>query len=606
MWGDQTVLNTTKGRIMLRRIAGAVIMASTAALAVATAGPATAQSGTVRTFEQDAVGSVPAGCTTPTGATAAGVSDVRGYDSAQSLRLEDASATATTVVQCPDSTQAGADFGFDVYPASLASGFQFTLLGHLQNYPGAPRSVFHLNVTPQGELRWYDNAGWTQVAPPGTVALSAWSHVRLQVLSDQAAGYVYVNGHYVGQGGPWGVRQVADITGYQFSSAGSATTGDDVFFDNVAFGGPQGSAPHAPQVFGVGNEVTIAQSDTPVQMPNTAVTVHVNGQEQTLVSYPAHTDASQTAGNVMAVSTDRGHTWSDAQARNPIPDAPSYGLTRLRNGDVLAVDYHTYMTPDSGNLQAEVPTAISHDGGMTWTQRAGTMTAPQAMRNISSVTDRPGSPLGGFVLVHSVVEDPDGTLHQSGYGYYADDKKYRQIVMTSTDEGANWTIAATVAYEPNLSTDPRFEGPCEGAIARVADGSLLIVMRTGSYQPMYTSRSTDGGATWSPLQKLVAGPAHQPVVGIYPTMTLMGNGQLVLWIGRPGQRMLASPDGTGRSWTSPQEIDYRNSGNGATLAVDANHLLVFGDRGANWSFPTPAPYGVWSRMVTVARPGHHL
>ncbi len=594
------------GLIRRHRASSRALAITAAALAVAAFLPATASAQPahrqVRTFEHDAVGAVPAGCVTPAGTSATAVSDARGYHSARSLELDDKDPAAITEISCPEIARHGADLSFEVYPEQLPNGVQFTLLGHLVGSTGDPQPVFHLNISNQGAVRWYDAGGWTQVAAPGTVPTSRWSAIRVQVPVDQHAAHVYAGGRYVGDGGPYGVRAVSDITGYQLSSAGSTTMGDRVFFDNVSFGDSRGGPPPTRRIFDVGPVSTIAQSDTPVQMPNTAVNVYPGGHRQTLVSYPAHTDASETAGNVMAMSTNGGASWQPANERNPMPDAPSYGLTRLDNGDILAVDYHTYMTPGSGNLQAEVPTAISHDEGTTWTLRTGTMTTPEAMRNISSVTDRPGSPLGGFVLVHSVVEDHDGTLYQSAYGYYADDLRYRQLVLVSHDEGENWAVRATVAVDPTIVT----EGYCEGAIARTADGSLLIVMRTGSYQSMYTARSTDDGATWSAPTPLLAGGDAQPVVGIYPTLTLMPTGTLVLWIGRPGQSMLVSPDGNGRAWTRPQEIDYTNSGNGATLLMGGDRLLTFGDLGANWSHPTPDPYRIWSRPVTVrVSPGGH-
>jgi BNR repeat-like domain len=557
---------------------------------------------TLRTFENDQVGSVPAGCTTPTNAQPVTVSDARGFRSRQSLLVSDETTTAIAEIQCAAPAQQGAEFDFAVYPAQLQHGLIYTLLGHLTNYASGPRPVFHLEVTPTGSVRWYDNAGWTQIAPDGTVAPAAWSAVRVQVPTDQGEAYVSVNGRYIGQTGPWGVRAVADITGFQFSSAGTATAGDEVYVDDVIYGAPIGPRPRVRQQFLVGAPTTIDQSDTPMQMPNTAARVRVHGQRQILVSYPAHTDAVNTNGNIMAVSTDDGHTWRSAQNRNPLPDAPSFNLTHLANGDLLAVDYHTYMTPDSGNLQADIPEAISHDGGETWTQFMGRQTTPEPMRE-AAPTDWPGHPAGGFVLVHSVVQDADGTLYQSGYGFYAvDTKKYRQIMLKSTDEGRTWSTT-TVAVNPTLSTSGAYQGFCEGAIERVKDGSLLIVMRTGSYQPMYTSRSIDNGATWSTPQPLLAGPDKQQFVGVYPSLTLMGNGQLVLWAGRPGQSMLTSPDGSGRTWTAPQEIDYADSANGVTLPLDARHMLAFGDRGANWSFPTPNPYSVWVRRITVADPG---
>src|SRR5579875_2682379 len=258
---------------------------------------------TARTFESDPAGSVPPGCTTPSGALPATVTNACGYRSRQSLLVNDESTTAVAEIQCPAPAQTGAEFDFEIYPAQLRNGFLLTLLGNLSTYPGGPRPVFHLEVTPSGSITWYDNAGWTQIAPAGTVPMAAWSHLRLQVPTDQQEAYTYVNGRYVGQSGPWGVRAVADITGYDFSSAGTATAGDEVYVDNVVYGGPAGRAPVVPEQFRVGAPVTVAQSGTPVQMPNTAVAVRVDGRRQILADYPAHTDATDTSGNIMSVST---------------------------------------------------------------------------------------------------------------------------------------------------------------------------------------------------------------------------------------------------------------------------------------------------------------
>lgn len=227
------------------------------------------------------------------------------------------------------------------------------------------------------------------------------------------------------------------------------------------------------------------------------------------------------------------------------------------------------------------------------------MTAPEAMRPISDGTSKPGHPLGGFVLVHKVIEDPDGTLYQSGYGYYAGDERYRQILMASTDGGENWTVRGTVAVDPDLSDHPRYEGFCEGGFARASDGSLVAIMRTGNYQPLYQSRSTDDGATWSDPVQVKAGPDRVPVTGVFPDLIMMDNGTLVLYVGRPGQFVLASDDGTGESWGRPQMVDYLNSGNGTVVPIGRNHFLAFGDRGADWTPNVPERKAVWASRVTV-------
>lgn len=574
-----------------------------AVLAATAAVPAAAAPHTdVRTYENDPVGQPPTGCTTPSGAAPALVTDTRGFHSRNSLRISDPATDASTETDCAQPAQHGARLSFEAYPAALPNGFLVDLLGEQQGISGTS-AVFHLSVDADGGIRWYDGAGWTRVAPAGTVRTGRWNAIEVRVPTDQSAARVYVAGRYVGEGGPVGVRALADLTGYRFSSDGTAPAGDDVYLDDVGYGPasdtppPGGTAP-----FTVAPPVAVDQSATPLQMPNAAVTVpRPGGGRRILLAYPAHSDDAQTNGTRFAYSDDGGTTWVPDQAANPMPDAASYNLTRLRNGDLLAVSYHTYMVPGSGDLKAEVDSSVSHDNGATWTARTGDMTTPTAMRTISSTTDRPGSPLGGYVLVHPAVEDPDGTLYQSAYGYYAGDTKYRQLVLRSTDGGLHWTVASTVAVDPGLSSDPRYEGFCEGALERVADGSLLIVMRTGSYQPMYTARSTDNGATWTPAEKLLAGPDRQQVVSVYPSLTLLPGGPLVLMVGRPGLALLSSPDGSGHSWTRPVEADYRNSANGVLLPLGGRRMMLFGDRGANWSKPTPDPYQVWSRRIEVSR-----
>jgi photosystem II stability/assembly factor-like uncharacterized protein len=286
----------------------------------------------------------------------------------------------------------------------------------------------------------------------------------------------------------------------------------------------------------VGPAVTIEQANgVLLQMPHSAVAVPASGEA--LVTYAAHADASTGRGTRFAKSADQGASWRREDGLNPMPNAQSYHLSRLRNGDLLTVSYHTYMVNGSGNRRADVESAISHDDGHTWTQRAGVMTTPAAMRPISSGSSRPGRTMGGFVLVQKVVEDADGTLYQSAYGYYDGDPKYRQLILRSVDGGVNWTTHATIAVNPNQPG----EGFCEAAIERVADGTLLAVMRTGGYLSMYTSRSTDNGLTWSAPTPLRAGPHSLLVTGVYPTLLLMPTGKLVLYFGRPGQSLMVSP-----------------------------------------------------------------
>ncbi|MFX4143692.1 sialidase family protein, partial [Enterococcus faecalis] len=82
----------------------------------------------------------------------------------------------------------------------------------------------------------------------------------------------------------------------------------------------------------------------------------------------------------------------------------------------------------------------------------------------------------------------------------------------------DWSVAATVAVaDPAQSGVPGYDGPCEGAIERLADGSLLMVMRVGWRLPMTYSRSTDNGVTWSEPKPIDVGPAGQDLLSVQPT-----------------------------------------------------------------------------------------
>ncbi|MEV8376500.1 sialidase family protein [Kribbella sp. NPDC056861] len=552
-----------------------------------------------RGFETEPLGGVPVGCGTPSGKQPATVSSTRAGQGSRSLLVDDRSTTTQAVVVCPVAPQRGLDLEFGVLPTSLANGFSFALTGQLEGVAGEPRVVYQVAVFADGSVRWFDWLGWTPLTPPGAVRIGTWSTVRLRIAPDQELAQVLVDGSPVGVLGPVGVRAVANITGYQFASYGTATAGDQVFIDDLTAGAAVPLPPVGGSTLQVGADVTVEHSTgSPLQMPHSAVAIPGTAPE-VLTTYAAHGDATGAVGTRLTSSLDGGLSWQRQDARNPLPNEQSYHFTRLRDGTLLAVLYHTFMTPGSQNRKADVVTAISRDQGRNWTHRTGTMTAPQPMRPIDPNSSRPGRTMGGFVLVHNAVEDSDGTLYQSGYGYFEGDPKYRQILLASTDGGTNWSVRATIAVNPSLSTDPRYEGFDEAAIERVADGSLLAVIRTGSFQPMYVSRSTDNGFHWTTPVPLKAGPNGLTVTGVYPTLLAMPNGRLVLSIGRPGQSLLVSDDGSGATWTAPITIDYRNSGNGTIVATGPDRIVALGDRGADWAPVRPAAPRIWSRSVVL-------
>ena len=80
------------------------------------------------------------------------------------------------------------------------------------------------------------------------------------------------------------------------------------------------------------------------------------------------------------------------------------------------------------------------------------------------------------------------------------------------------------------------------------DGTLLSVMRNGDgAQPLWSSRSTDGGRTWTDVQKI-------DVKAGTVSLLILSDGTALIAYGRPGLHILGSTDG-GKTWDFANRAD---------------------------------------------------
>ena len=128
-------------------------------------------------------------------------------------------------------------------------------------------------------------------------------------------------------------------------------------------------------------------------------------------------------------------------------------------------------------------------------------------------------------------------------------------VIRSSDQGQTWQFVthfdpgeSKPVYGPgDRAVDEGFDEP---DIIQLANGDILVIMRTGSYSPMFQSRSTDGGMTWSE-------PAPTGWQGVKPRFELLPNGVLACVSGRGSYghpqitHVMLSLDGTGSHWEYP-------------------------------------------------------
>ncbi len=139
--------------------------------------------------------------------------------------------------------------------------------------------------------------------------------------------------------------------------------------------------------------------------------------------------------------------------------------------------------------------------------------------------------------------EKEGKVRASGVFFYR-----------SKDSGYNWEIISRIPYNPDTIADPHgknrlIRGYHEPAFEILPDGSFLCIMRTtdGWISPMYYTRSTDMGLTWTK-------PIPFTRNGVKPRTIQLNNGTIVLASGRPGMQVRFCIDKKGEKWTDPFEM----------------------------------------------------
>ena len=188
-------------------------------------------------------------------------------------------------------------------------------------------------------------------------------------------------------------------------------------------------------------------------------------------------------------------------------------------------------------------------------------------------------------------------------------------VMFSSDNGVTWTAAAGV--------DSAFTtwAAGAGAIVQLANGNLLLptygVSAGQFYQHAHVSRSTDNGVTWAPLAVIANGDTQGGRHYQEPNIILTDKGDLLALI-RSDQALAhyssRSSDG-GVTWSTPVlafagsgspritnhagflHVVYRDEASGRTVKISS------GDSGVTWGpklvLPMTTGYGISSYGIAV-------
>jgi hypothetical protein len=307
------------------------------------------------------------------------------------------------------------------------------------------------------------------------------------------------------------------------------------------------------------------------------------------------------AGSGSAISTDGGKTWQSYSGKLKAVD----GLLLL-NGDRLQV-----VTPKAiktSELHLPSPVGMANEnyskvkqplyrhselppevqgvclsrlakGSTQWVSERAALDDPQALRY--SLID-----LFPIIWWGDMHNASDGSVIAGIYPGYrlrddgTTDPKDGVFFYRSTDAGHSWKIQGRIPYQPDLAADAKGAermGFTEPAYEILADGTFLCILRTTDglgIGPMYASRSSDLGKTWSKPEVIAP-------FGVLPKLLKLENGVVVLSSGRPGVQLRFTMDG--KVWSDPLELlpiesgkqpDQISCGYTSLLATGPDRFLI--------------------------------
>ena len=274
-------------------------------------------------------------------------------------------------------------------------------------------------------------------------------------------------------------------------------------------------------------------------------------------------------------SRDGGRTWSRHRPYIfPLSDAtrPRRGaIVTLKDSTILLVARYTRRHEQKQDVcvtevYRSTDSFASYEG-----PKRGLLHVP----NVAAGTDEYGQPVAGPIFEHSIVELSNGDLLAGMWGWFDEDqtpvdypdrwkkwrlRKSRVLLVRSNDKGDSWNYVSTVASDPAVGPEGfRFPG-----LAMLPGGELLCLMRNGDGgMPLWLSRSTDDGKTWSEPEKI-------DVHAAYGSLLALSDGTVLLVYGKPGLWVIGSTDG-GRTWDHDSRAQI---GTGSSVAFIGRAEMV--------------------------------
>ena len=257
-------------------------------------------------------------------------------------------------------------------------------------------------------------------------------------------------------------------------------------------------------------------------------------------------------GRPVAVSDDFGATWADPPKGFPMSDnvQTSGIMGYMSDGTIAYID--VFPVNAEWSREAGPYHQVAGLDDPVFRLRRFSRTAALLEDTQFRVADLPWT-TASYELYGSLLELRNGdylTAFQAHVGKASETRHdFTTFIARSRDLGRSFECVWP--FHPELDGEPvGDQGFCEPDLEVLANGDILCMMRSGSGSPLYQSRSTDGGSTWS-TPECVGWP------GVKPHLRLLENGVLACSTGRGlyGQPQITSAlfslDGTGATWEHP-------------------------------------------------------
>ncbi|WP_135549637.1 sialidase family protein [Paenibacillus cymbidii] len=337
------------------------------------------------------------------------------------------------------------------------------------------------------------------------------------------------------------------------------------------------------------------------------------------VTFHRHTDSILSYGQVKghAISDDDGTTWREVSTF-----ADTGGL-RLRSGDRLrsvqltAVDQAGFTLPEPigevisyGNRrtfyrQGDFPPELTGwsfarlpEGTSVWQTEHAQVETVNELRFIGEGR----IPRQWFWTMRLA---PDGSLWGVHYEYREHTEQSHicscAVFYRSADNGHSWQQIGTIPYTGDPAADTLWrdrEGFSEPDVSFLPDGTIFCLLRTtdsNGLGPLYESRSTDGGRTWSK-------PVVFDTIGVWPRLLTLGNGVTLASYGRTGLFVRGTTDPAAEVWgdkiavVPPGPYQQDTCSYSDMIALDDHTaLLVYSD------FNVPDAAGVKRKTILVRK-----